>query len=705
METTCKEDVPQVRFPSPTSSKSMTTSPQKLSILGDITAEPLSARRSFNDVSKVREPDGRWCRKFLSTYFRCELCQNVVTDPVQILPNVLLVCRRCALSRRVPSKDLQELPVSLTRAFEDLYEGQREVQLPSASRMSEIGRASTTSDEAICKRRMVRVKRPDAVQEGSDHSQTFPLAASINGTLNASGRSSVPLLLNKALCELENKEYCMRVEIESAEASGALELKKSYNSDMRKITARSCGTSKTLKTDADQKYEQAEYTLALELYTKAIELQPRDRLTRLTALYGNRSSAYFMAMRYAECIADCMKVVELDPNNVKLFARAAKAAAIMGDLTAAVSHMESIPEERVTPNIISEREKYKNGLDTYKRAESSFGKSDSDDAWQMLVAQFSDTIFFRIRYAESLQNQKRFLKAVEVLDVVPQERRTPKLLYIMAACLFMCGFEHFDKARTCLEDVQQLDENCAQLLKVLNIVDEGKQKGNQYFQQKKFVAAMEHYTTAIGAAVNNNQILRILYCNRAASYKEVGKYREAIEDCTRTIQLDPAFSKAYARRARCHQALSDFASAIRDFKAAIKYDPNDQELPRELRSCEQSMAKEGERERDYYYVLGVSRNATEREIKARYRELSLRWHPDKCMSLPEEERVVAERKFKIIVEAHTTLIDAVKRRDYDLKMEKERLTRSGGFGGFNGYSSETFRGHSNRFRQGSSGFW
>ncbi|MEM2094235.1 MAG: molecular chaperone DnaJ [Candidatus Bathyarchaeia archaeon] len=63
--------------------------------------------------------------------------------------------------------------------------------------------------------------------------------------------------------------------------------------------------------------------------------------------------------------------------------------------------------------------------------------------------------------------------------------------------------------------------------------------------------------------------------------------------------------------------------------------------------------------RDYYEVLGVSRNASVDEIKAAYRKLAMEYHPDRNKS-PE-----AEEKFKEISEAYAVLSDPEKRRQYD----------------------------------------
>ncbi|ACF07189.1 chaperone protein DnaJ [Metamycoplasma arthritidis] len=63
--------------------------------------------------------------------------------------------------------------------------------------------------------------------------------------------------------------------------------------------------------------------------------------------------------------------------------------------------------------------------------------------------------------------------------------------------------------------------------------------------------------------------------------------------------------------------------------------------------------------RDYYEVLGVSKNATEKEIKSAYRKLAMQYHPDR------NKEQGAEEKFKEATEAYEVLSDAEKRAKYD----------------------------------------
>lgn len=79
--------------------------------------------------------------------------------------------------------------------------------------------------------------------------------------------------------------------------------------------------------------------------------------------------------------------------------------------------------------------------------------------------------------------------------------------------------------------------------------------------------------------------------------------------------------------------------------------------------------------RDYYEVLGVSKDASENEIKKAYRNMAMKYHPDRNSDDPE-----AEKKFKEASEAYEVLGDSEKRQQYD-RFGHQGVNGGSGFGG------------------------
>ncbi len=95
-----------------------------------------------------------------------------------------------------------------------------------------------------------------------------------------------------------------------------------------------------------------------------------------------------------------------------------------------------------------------------------------------------------------------------------------------------------------------------------------------------------------------------------------------------------------------------------------------------------------EEKRDYYEVLGVDKSATDAQIKAAYRKLAKKYHPD--LNPGDAE---AEKKFKEANEAYEILSDPEKKQRYDAYGHAgvdPNYGAGGGYGGFGGFGAEGF---------------
>lgn len=131
------------------------------------------------------------------------------------------------------------------------------------------------------------------------------------------------------------------------------------------------------------------------------------------------------------------------------------------------------------------------------------------------------------------------------------------------------------------------------------------------------------------------QIRATLLSNRATTMYKLGRYDDALQDVDESLELAPHSFKALRTRARIHIGLEKYDAAVADFKSAIKEassegtasDADVRALKTELKKAELDLKRS--KTKDYYKILGVSKECTEADIKKAYRRESLKHHPDK----------------------------------------------------------------------------
>ncbi|GFN99383.1 mitochondrial import receptor subunit tom70-like [Plakobranchus ocellatus] len=96
-----------------------------------------------------------------------------------------------------------------------------------------------------------------------------------------------------------------------------------------------------------------------------------------------------------------------------------------------------------------------------------------------------------------------------------------------------------------------------------------KNRGNKFFKDGKYDAAIECYTEAIKTCppdIKND--MSTFYQNRAAAYENQKKYDQVVKDCTSALELNPKYSKALARRSKAFEVLKKYRESLEDITKA-----------------------------------------------------------------------------------------------------------------------------------------
>lgn len=116
-----------------------------------------------------------------------------------------------------------------------------------------------------------------------------------------------------------------------------------------------------------------------------------------------------------------------------------------------------------------------------------------------------------------------------------------------------------------------------------------KDRGNAYFKEGKYEAAVECY--GIGMEADSTNVL--LPANRAMAFLKLEKYKEAEEDCSKAIALDNTYSKAFARRGTARVALGKLQEAVQDFQKVLELEPGNKQALNELQKLQINTSSSG----------------------------------------------------------------------------------------------------------------
>lgn len=104
-----------------------------------------------------------------------------------------------------------------------------------------------------------------------------------------------------------------------------------------------------------------------------------------------------------------------------------------------------------------------------------------------------------------------------------------------------------------------------------------KEKGNESFKNGDYESAIALYSDAIKLTTDHNE-LAVYYKNRAAAHLKQGRYQQAVDDCTKSLELVPADPKALFRRSQAYENLQRIEQAYVDAREVLKLEPSNKAI-------------------------------------------------------------------------------------------------------------------------------
>lgn len=428
------------------------------------------------------------------------------------------------------------------------------------------------------------------------------------------------------------------------------------------------------KQAGNAEYKAQNYHAAISSYSDAIALCPDN-----PAFLGNRAAALMMINDYKGALADAKKAVDIDRKFEKGYMRIAKCCLILGDLIGtdqAIKKFLSIDPKNTA--LKTEIQNLKAIRTMQDKATQCYDKQDYrtclfhvDSALHIATA----CQRLKLLKAECLALLGRYSESNDIaLNMMKSDITNCDAIYVRGLILYYQ--DSLDKAITHFERTLQLDPDHKKAktmrTKAKNL-KERKEQGNELFKSGKYREANTIYSEALQVDTLNTEVNSKLHYNRALVNTKLGNLSEAIADCTDALKMNQNYLKALLKRAKCYYDVENYEESVKDYEVAYKMDKTN-DVMRSLRDAKFQLKKS--KRKDYYKILGITKHATEDEIKKAYRKRALIHHPDRHANASDEEKKQQETKFKEVGEAYTILSDASKKSRYDCGQDIEETDGS-----------------------------
>lgn len=189
-------------------------------------------------------------------------------------------------------------------------------------------------------------------------------------------------------------------------------------------------------------------------------------------------------------------------------------------------------------------------------------------------------------------------------------------------------------------------DGCKAGHRAMKLVTKKDKRGDDHFDRGNYQQAIDSWWEAMNHDKTHLHFVRPTLLKVVHAHMKAGEYDKAVEEAKKHVQNEESVEGLHAL-GEAYLAGERFEEAIRTYQRAVEMAPEDQKRNCQQKVEEAQVALRQSKEKNYYKILGVPRNADVKQIKKEYKKLALQWHPDK-----NEDKERAEKMFQDISEAY-----------------------------------------------------
>lgn len=400
--------------------------------------------------------------------------------------------------------------------------------------------------------------------------------------------------------------------------------------------------------------------------TRVLELKPDFDAART-----QRGNIFFKKGSFSEAIEDFQKVIDHDQYNSEAQLRLEKVYSVMNEKANAKQLMD-----------------YEN----YPQAIELLNSILETCPWSTEVHQY---------------RSECYLKTGEINKAIIDIHALSKLIPDNTDAFFRLSELHYSlgEAEDALNDIREclrLDpdlKKCSDQYKMLRKLNKLIEKMKKSHDENNFGECVKTATTIKG--LDSSSLPFYLKCQAfiCSCLTKSEDTAGAIKACSEYIVKNPSDANTLYNRAQAYILEEQYDEARSDCQRA-----HDLEQSQRTQECLEKINKliKQSKKRDYYKILGVKRNARNKDIIKAYRKLAKQWHPDNFSD--EKEKQNAQKRFIDIAAAKEVLTDAEKRQKFDNGMDpldaEEQAQQNQGYNPFHHHHQH----HGGPFGGGGGGF-